>query len=182
MVRAYLMSYTLQQYFLRSSAFSSKFPHAWLVWEPGHWTSPPYDESTVVPKPGRDAQVDVAAAMASGNALCFELKPPLPPRPIKVGRAPSNDLVINDGTVSREHLGLRFDEAGAKWIASLLPQAKATTLRGMAFPPGEATLRDGDLVKLGDIQLTFHDPPGFVKRLETEVRKQLDKPPARSLG
>jgi hypothetical protein len=173
MIRAYLLSFVLQQYFIRRAEFAARYPHAWLVWEPGHWTSPPYDESTVVPKPSREQPLDVSAEMKRGSALCFELKPLAPPRPIRVGRAPGNDLVINDGTVSREHLALSPAAITGHWVASLLPQAKSTRVRGAPFLAGEVALQDGDALGLGELQLTYYDPAGFVRRLEVEVRRQL---------
>src|ERR1700722_3207083 len=99
MVQAYLLSFCLHQSLVRRDAFATRYPHDWLVWEPGHWTSVPYDERTAAPTRKSAEPIDVSAAMAKGTALCFELKPLVPDRLIRVGRGDANDLVINDGTV-----------------------------------------------------------------------------------
>jgi hypothetical protein len=176
MVRAYLLTYMTRQHFLHGHTLPARFPNAWFVWEPGNWKAPAYDEQTLVPAK-HDSQppgmVDAAAAMAKGDALCFALTGN---GPLKVGRASTSELVINDGTVSREHLLLKLASPG-QWTAERLSKTKPTTFRGQPFPlSGAVYLRDADPLGLGDITLTFYDTLGFSRRLEQEVRKQLAQP------
>jgi len=177
MAKAYLLTYLTRQFFLSGAALGAKHPHCWLVWEPGSWKAPAYDERTVLPRKGAEGEVDPSAALSKGDALCFSLNPPAAERPwLRVGRASESELVINDGTVSREHLLLRFDPGSASWRAELTSQSKATTYRGAPFPSsGPVGLRDGDSIGLGEISQSYHDSPGFIRRLELEVGKQLGR-------
>src|SRR5688500_14207309 len=85
---------------LKEPAWQAKHVTDWLIWEPGAWK---------VPHVGANmASTQIAAPQLpnrppQGDCLCFELKPAAAVK-LKIGRAPENDIVLNDATVSREHL------------------------------------------------------------------------------
>lgn len=132
------------------SGFNTRYPHPWLVWEPGNRVSSAHGVpvTTVVPvqSPGQ--------APAAGDPLCFPLVPGARGA-VRVGRSPESDVVVDDLTVSRDHLELCVDAEG--WFVRVPPQSSATTLvRKMSLQPGETMrLVDGCAIVAGGVQFTF---------------------------
>jgi len=162
-VKAYMLSLLAVRRAAIQAEFLSRFPSAWLVWEPGVWQ----------PTTGRTAQeatriTSLNAAMdrpVGGDALCFEL-----PRgaPLKVGRATGCDVLINDATVSREHLWLEPLAEG--WAVRAQPGASSTQLNGQPLALGAVQpLRPGHSLRLGDVTLTYLDAPGLAARLDAQI-------------
>jgi len=71
--------------------------------------------------------------------------------PFRVGRAAGNDLQLEDDGVWDEHLTLEFP-AGEKFVVRTAPGALAALNHQ---PLQSATLRNGDLLGLGSVQLQF---------------------------
>jgi hypothetical protein len=163
-VKAYMLSLLAVRRATLQAEFLSKFPSAWLVWEPGVWqptTGKTSQESTRI--------TSLNAAMdrpVGGDALCFEL-----PRgaTLKVGRATGCDVLINDATVSREHLWLEPLAEG--WSARAQPGASSTLLNGQPLALGAVQpLRPGNALRLGDVTLTYLDAPGLAARLDVQIQ------------
>jgi hypothetical protein len=163
-MRSLLLSLLVRQHMALKERFRARYPHPWLVWEAGAWNVPDTDRqniaATQLPAP------DLRDCLPAGDALCFELvalgeaQSTLP-----LGRASHNAVVINDATVSREHLALHCSPGG-QWFVEALPQASPVKLDGMPLPPGQLTpLEPGARLELGDVRLTFHDAEGFYSRL-----------------
>lgn len=164
MVRPLLLSLLVRQALALKERFRSRYPNAWLVWEAGAWHVPEPDEQGVAVT--RLSTPDLLDCLPSGeDALCFELHPGIPPRALRLGRAASNDLVVNDATVSREHLTLLPGEGDA-WLVEPLP-GSSVLLSGRALPVGAPTrlLANAEL-RLGEIRMTFHDLHSFIARVE----------------
>jgi adenylate cyclase len=75
-----------------------------------------------------------------------------------LGRDPSSDVVIHDEdrTVGRRHARLDFD--GRHWRVVDLESTNRVRVNGEFIPPGEAgarTLSDGDVILLGNYELSF---------------------------
>jgi len=84
--------------------------------------------------------------------------------PLKLGRAAGNDVIVNDATVSREHLLLSKNKDG--WIAEVTSQAKSTFFGSAPLSPGQKVLlTDRQTLKVGDVVFTFHEPASFVERV-----------------
>lgn len=144
--------------------FTERYPHHWLIWEPGTWTAPAAAHETVVQLDSRNP-----LAVGRGDALSFALKPnPSRPGALTVGRSASNDIVINDATVSRQHAVLRAQSNGF-WSIEISAGVKALSRMGERdLPPGLPTpLRNGNQLRLGDVRLTYHDLAGIVQRLSS---------------
>ncbi|MEW5740533.1 MAG: FHA domain-containing protein [Myxococcota bacterium] len=165
---AYLLSLLSRQWLLTGEKFATRYPHQWLVWEPGEWTGPAKGEdvsmaTTRLPShrpPDRPPM---------GDALCFELKP-VEGLSLKLGRADTNDIILNDMTVSREHLRLTFTQG--RWYATPGPEAKLTSVAGQTLGPGgRESLRNGDSLKLGGITLTFLESATFMARVKANAPK-----------
>lgn len=158
-VQSYLTSWLA----MREATLGEKFGEVhggwWLVWEPGSWK----------PNPGRAAatlRVSTATTPTSGDALCFQLGELEPAgRRLRLGRDPGNDLVIDDGTVSRHHLSLRPGPAG--WE---LEAVRDLTVDEHPVSAGRrVALGVGSRVQLGGVQLTLHANADLRERLRTLV-------------
>jgi len=90
----------------------------------------------VIERPGQEQQV-------------FELPPD---RPIYVGRAESNDLVLRETSVSRRHAMLSPSIEGA-WMVRDLGSANGIFLNGKAVK--ETPLKDSDVLAIGEYSLRY---------------------------
>jgi hypothetical protein len=164
-VKAYMLSLLTVRRAAMQAEFLSKFPSAWLVWEPGVWqptTGRTSQEAT------RITSLDATGSRpVGGDALCFEL-----PRgaPLKVGRATDCDVLINDATVSREHLWLEPVSGSEGWAVRAQPGASNTQVNGQPLALGAVQpLRPGHALRLGDVTLTYLDAPGLAARLDAQI-------------
>lgn len=76
---------------------------------------------------------------------------------MSIGRAPENDLCLDDPTVSRFHARLSADAAGVRLRD--LGSANGTTLDGFELEPkADQTLTDGALICIGPYELRYRAP------------------------
>jgi hypothetical protein len=78
---------------------------------------------------------------------------PLESTMLSVGRGLNNDIILEDTRVSRHHAQLRY-RARRFWIADL-GSTNGTFVNGEQV--AERALRDGDLISLGGLELTFKE-------------------------
>ncbi|MEK7412786.1 MAG: FHA domain-containing serine/threonine-protein kinase [Planctomycetota bacterium] len=71
-----------------------------------------------------------------------------------VGRDKTNNLAVNHASISREHGRVYRQDGG--WFVEDLLSANGTTLNGKPLIGGPANLADGDEIKFGDVQVSFH--------------------------
>ena len=169
MVRAYLLSFLARQYLLLKHGFEPRYPHNWLVWEPGTWRAPPANASVVETRlPAQRTQPQRAAP---GDALCFELALKADAKgPLRIGRADESELVISDATVSREHCLLR--RADGSWYVRASESVKSMKVGGRVLEAGaEVKVEPGEALDLGDVKLTLLDPKRFCKRVGAQAAK-----------
>ena len=161
MARSLLMSLLVRQHLALKEKFRARYPHCWLVWEAGVWNVA--DGSEQNHGATRLPTSDLYDCLPSGDAMCFELSPGRDM--LTIGRASHNAFVINDATVSREHLRLHARPDGG-WAVEALSQGGPAMLQGERLPPGEPRpLASGMHLQLGDVQLTFHDADSFHQRM-----------------
>lgn len=165
MARSLLLSLLIRQHLVLKEKFRARYPHPWLVWEAGAWNVPEAGRQNVAAT--QLPVSDLRDCLPAGDALCFELVPLSETNHVlPLGRASHNALVINDATVSREHLVLRSNGYG-QWMVEALPKASAVNLDGVELEPGRAVpLVPGARLELGDVRLTFHDAASFYARIE----------------
>lgn len=148
-VPAYMLSILHRQQQLLKDGFLERYPTDWLVWEPGPWRPARSVlesnlESTQLPR--RDTE----NRPVGNDAICFQLKLPKDSDLLKVGRATTNHLVINDLTASREQFSLRLDKG--RWYL-VNPQGQLTV---NGAPVGEvAELKSGSRIALGDVAMSL---------------------------
>ncbi|WP_224365009.1 FHA domain-containing protein [Hyalangium versicolor] len=165
MARSLLLSLLVRQHLVLKEKFRARYPHPWLVWEAGAWNVPETGRQNVAAT--QLPVSDLRDCLPAGDALCFELVPlGDAPTVLPLGRASHNAFVINDATVSREHLVLRTGPYG-QWMVEAVPKSSPVKLDGVTLEPGQpAPLIPGARLELGDVRLTFHDPAGFYVRLD----------------
>jgi SARP family transcriptional regulator, regulator of embCAB operon len=73
---------------------------------------------------------------------------------MRIGRDPSNEIVIRDQTISRAHA--RVDRRGAGWVITDLGSLNGTHVNGQRLAANqEVQLPAGATVQLGDVLLSF---------------------------
>jgi DNA-binding response OmpR family regulator len=74
---------------------------------------------------------------------------------IKIGRAVENEIVVSSKRISREHACVRRE--GWRVILEDLGSTNGTFLNEQRIH-APMQLRDGDHIKVGDVEFVFHDP------------------------
>ncbi|HEX8437834.1 FHA domain-containing protein [Archangium sp.] len=163
MARALLLSLLVRQHLALKEKFRARYPHCWLVWEEGVWNVPENSEQNHGDT--RLPTSDLRDCLPAGDAMCFELAPITGRDTLSLGRSSHNVLVVNDATVSREHL-LLHAQADGSWTVESLTQGGPALLSGKQLRPGLPTrIESGMQLQLGDVRLTFHDAEGFHIRM-----------------
>jgi hypothetical protein len=165
MARSLLLSLLVRQHLVLKEKFRARYPHPWLVWEAGAWNVPETGRQNVAAT--QLPVSDLRDCLPAGDALCFELVAiSETANVLPLGRASHNAFVINDATVSREHLVLRTSPYG-QWMVEAVPKSTPVKLDGVELEPGRPTpLMPGARLELGDVRLTFHDAAGFYARID----------------
>lgn len=157
-VPAYMLSILHRQQQLLKDGFVERYPTDWLVWEPGPW-KPARSvlesnlESTKLPSH------DTEYRPVGNDAICFQLKLPKDGGLLKVGRATTNDVVINDLTASREQFSLRF-EKGRWYVVS--PQGQLV-VDGAAVAD-VVELKSRSRITLGDVVMSLLSSSDMAER------------------
>jgi hypothetical protein len=135
-----------------------------LVWEaPPRESSP--DEDWVPTETGSKTRPTAA------DPLVFLLeKVPGRPNPfamgITVGRVETNDVIVDDGSVSRFHAWLQLDERKKAWFLCDAESKNGTFLGPQRLTANQkVALTDGAQVKFGEAQMTFLFPASLVALL-----------------
>ena len=71
-----------------------------------------------------------------------------------MGRGPTNDIVVEEPGVSRQHAGIRNDEQGY-WIEDL-GSRNGTYVNGVELEGEGQRLRDADRIQLGGTDTSIH--------------------------
>jgi hypothetical protein len=163
-VKSYLISWLMRHLPADMGSFERQHGGAWLVWEAGPWRPPPADRSTLVDVRDRNRR------SSSGDALALQVAP----RPgrarfegVRLGRGPENDLVVDDGTLSRAHLLLRCE--GGAWTVEDLRSSNGTRVDGVAVDGKPVPVESGVSIEAGSVRLTFYDARGLFLRLRHGV-------------
>ena len=84
---------------------------------------------------------------------------------ITLGRAPDNDVVVPDVSISRFHAFVK-EGANRRWLMQDAGSTNGTTVNGRSVPRQghgpPAELSSGDDVRLGQVELTFLDSEALV--------------------
>jgi hypothetical protein len=141
-----LLSVLRNQHLLLERGFSTRYPHPWLVWEPG----PRRPAGSAAERNTLSTQAPTQAGpakAAGGDPLCV----PLFGAALRIGRGDDCAIIIDDVTFSRDFGVLTLE--GETW--------RFTPTAGGAL----VTLTAGTPLRHGDVTLTFETPASFVARL-----------------
>jgi len=163
-LKTYLLSWLSREHGADDAAtFEQAHPGPWLVWEAGPWLPPPNDRTTVMAPLRRGRP-------SSGDPLVLEVAPRLGRarfEGVRLGRGPENDLVVDDGTLSRAHLLFRQQNGG--WMLEDLRSSNGTRVDGEPLDARPAPLEPGARIEAGSVHLTFYDARGLHLRLKRGV-------------
>lgn len=162
------LSLLARQLALLGERFKTRYPHPWLVWEP-----------TATTRAADVKQADVGTTQSPQGAvrlrpvgvdpMCFAVGPD---KQVTVGRSSSNEIVIDDMTMSREHF-LLFLEGDTWHLALKEPVTCATFVRKISVQSGKPVfLVDGCSIQAGDVELKFYEGASMLERLEADLKKQ----------
>lgn len=130
-----------------------------LLWEVGERTMDTESESVVT------ASAAEPMSPRPGNPLVLLLKPETTQSRVggvSVGRSESNDVVIENPSVSRFHALIHRDSRTSEWKITDAGSRNGTMVDGARLAREQTvTLNDGCVVKLGDAQLRFLLPSSF---------------------
>ena len=122
---------------------------------------PPSETSSAVLAPTR--AVDPGTMEMGMLSLLFEFEdllvatlPPLKATDmLSIGRLPDCDVVLDDGSVSKNHAQLRWSEAERRCTVKDLGSRNGTFVNGASIAEREAVLRDGDILSFGYVQFWY---------------------------
>ncbi len=158
-MRGYLMSWLAKNSSGQTlEAFVKARPEDWLVWEAGPWR-PTYQPRDTLANDGLVSTVPHGA----GESLAIALESPTARPYLSLGRAPDNDLVVDDATLSRVHLLLQREPLG--WTARDAGSTNGSSLEGAPIGPDAVALQTGMRLLAGSVRLTFYDAGGLYLRL-----------------
>ncbi|MBK7862769.1 MAG: FHA domain-containing protein [Archangiaceae bacterium] len=115
-------------------------------------------------------------APLAGEPVIFELKKS-PGKPnafamgVTVGRIDSNDVVIDDGSVSRFHAYFQKDPRTPDWNLVDAESKNGTWAGPLKLQPNErARVTDGTKVRFGDVELTFLSLDGLFELIRNGLK------------
>ncbi len=122
--------------------------------------------------------------MKSGNVLMvsverspFKHAVRLPHGESRIGRAGHNDIILNDGYISREHAVLRVDDRGIQ--LRTYETKTSVELDGAPVSAGQVAVAPGNTLRIGEYQLTFEAES---LTADLPMTQSLDLPRTASLG
>ena len=148
---------------LGRAAFLARYPFPVLVaigWRRTAWAGGAYD-STARPTP----VVGPVTAPLDADAPVWSIPDPDAVHgTVRVGRAPGNDIVIPEPSISKWHVELCFD--GRLWFARDAGSRNGTWIEGAKVPTEvPIPIRSGDTLTLGtDVRLRFLTPDALFEQ------------------
>lgn len=111
---------------------------------------------------GGDALVmEVRKVVGAANPFVFG---------VTVGRVDTNDIVIDDGSVSRFHAYLQLDAKLGRWVVVDAESKNGTWVAGKKVGPQERTpVADTARLRFGFVEVTFLEPRTFISRLAKAI-------------
>ena len=129
-----------------------------LVWEApptkltdsGHWEMTDAGQAMMRPRQGEPLIFLVEKGTSTNNPFAMG---------VTVGRVESNDIVVDDGSVSRFHAWLQKDERTKEWSLTDAESKNGTWIDNVQLAGKQrVVLRDGAKLKFGDVVMEFFLP------------------------
>lgn len=160
-MKSYLLSSFIRTHaHLDEEAFRLSEPTSWLVWEAGPWKPGGARTLHAIPPPS------AAKSTPGAEALAYTLAPRDASKDqLTMGRAPTCDIVINDGTISNQHL--IFTRAGTGWTVQDAGSRNGSTLNGQPLESGKPqVLVSSARLMAGSVAFSFYEPKDMLWRLK----------------
>lgn len=114
------------------------------------------------PTLGADEPVVFPLVKSQGNAFG---------RGITVGRTGNNDVVLDDGSVSRFHAWFSLDSGTSDFLLTDAGSKNGSWMGGGRLTPRKATwLEDGARLRFGQVEVSFYTAGGFTRLLAARLR------------
>jgi pSer/pThr/pTyr-binding forkhead associated (FHA) protein len=158
-VKSFLLSWLKKTHAgMALEEFERNMPGPWLVWEAGPWRPPSTRRETIVSGPN-------TRLLPSGESLAILLASRTGAAEMTLGRGSTNDIVVDDATLSRVHLVFCKD-ALERWTVRDPGSRNGTKIDGA--PAGKAAfpIEPGARIEAGAVRLTFYDGAGLYLRLK----------------
>jgi hypothetical protein len=160
MSRSVMLSLLVDQHARLGDAFLERYDHPWLVWNANTWAAPSADGQTRIVRPPT-----APSPPRELYALCLGLTFKGDAKQITLGRSFDNDVVINDGTVSRRHAVITRTASGG-WQVQPLPDTSGTICGSRPLSDKEVgPMVDRQQLVVGGVELTFYEPKSFLEIL-----------------
>lgn len=143
-----------------------------LLWEVAQGAASPAQESWMRTESG-----SAAHRPRLGEPLVFEVRKfPEKRNPfamgVTVGRVDTNDIVIDDASISRFHAYLQQDARSKEWTVADAESKNGSMLNGARLPANvRSPIANLARVRFGDIELVFLTPEGLQRRIEDSFRR-----------
>jgi hypothetical protein len=142
-----------------------------LVWEAptksssdsGHWMITDAGQSLRRPRTGEPLVMLVEKAPGRNNPFAMG---------VTIGRVESNDIIVDDRTVSRFHAWIQYDERLQAWQITDAESKNGTWVNGKKLAGKQrVTLAGGAEIKLGDVLLRFMLPDALLAFVDEASRR-----------
>ena len=157
--------------FLRDkAAFRASLEHPVLIWK-----APPADASGQSWQ-GTHSGVQPTSRPNDGEAVVFEVrKDPKKQNAfamgVTVGRVDTNDVPLDDVSVSRFHAWLQHD-GKAGWVLCDAESKNGTFFNGKRVEPKQKIpIKDNAKLKFGEVEVTFFSVDGLISMMEEMMHR-----------
>ncbi len=164
------LSAHVSRYLRNREAFERNLPSALLVFTPasevaGGEESEEYRLKTVTnagaPTLGASGPVVFPVVKSRPNAFA---------RGITVGRTGNNDVVLDDGSVSRFHAWFSREEGQAGFLLTDAGSKNGSWAGGVRLVPRRAVpVADGARLRFGQVEVAFYTASGFLRMLAVRM-------------
>ncbi|HET7823814.1 MAG TPA: FHA domain-containing protein [Anaeromyxobacter sp.] len=160
-MKTYLLSWLRKTYGRTPlDEFERSMTGPWIVWEAGPWRPPSARRDTVASGPQ-------TALLPSGESLAIHLSSRTGGAEVSLGRDATNDVVVDDATLSRVHLVFRKDAAD-RWTVRDAGSRNGTKVDGAPTGERSVPVAAGAVIQAGAVRLTFYDAAGLYIRLRAQ--------------
>jgi hypothetical protein len=156
-----------RQFVLDPVGLRARLPHPVLVWE-GPLVSPDAAEAWALtssgvgsarPRAGETFVLSVDKHATRGNAFAMG---------VTLGRVTTNDVVVDDPSVSRFHAWFQLDARAGQWSVTDADSHNGTWHGGVKLA-GKHPLVDGQTLVFGQVSMQFFTPEGFWRWLSARA-------------
>ena len=153
-------------YLTDKAGFAKKLPAPVLLWEANEALNPADEQWNRT-----ESGIGVRMTPRAGDPVVFELKKvPGKKNPfamgVTLGRVETNDIVIDDASISRFHAWFQED-AKLGWVVVDAESKNGSKLAGVKLVPNKKTMiSDGAKLRFGEIDLLFLSTEKLIQRIE----------------